>query len=143
MRTLIPSVVLLALVFLAGCGGASDKIVEVTGKVMHNGKPVSGLVVSFVPQTKNTSGASSGTTDQNGEFKLTVFNTGQSGAVAGPNKVWVSLPRKPPVKRAKGEPAPEIEIPADMAEILEKYGSLDKSNLTVEANGSPVTLTLD
>jgi hypothetical protein len=161
MRTLMniprpfPVMLLLTACFLSGsgCNGGKEKVVRVTGKVTHNGNPVAGMIVSFVPQTETSSGVSTGETDEKGQYELTVFKTGQRGAVVGTHKVWVSIPRGPtePVdkeekmkerKKKKGIPAPEM--PADTAKILKKYGKLDKTPLIVQVNGDqPIDLKLD
>src|SRR6266446_6916611 len=101
MRTLmnipgrLPVILLLTACCLSGsgCSGGKEKVVAV--KVTHNGNPVAGMVVSFVPQTGTSSGVSTGETDENGHYELTVFKTGQRGAVVGTHKVWVSIPRAP------------------------------------------------
>jgi hypothetical protein len=155
----LPVVLLLTTCLLSGSGcGGNDKIVAVTGKVTHEGKPVAGMIVSFVPQMQTESGTSTGETDENGEYSLTVFNTGQSGAVVGTHKVWVSLPHEPvePVdkedrmekmrveKKTKKRRSPATEtLPPDTAQILKKYGRLDKTPLTVEVMGGPIDLKLD
>jgi hypothetical protein len=131
----------------------------VTGTVTHNGNPVPGIVVSFVPQAATYSGVSTGETDEQGRYTLTVFKTGQSGAVAGMHKVWISLPRKEPTgvvdkdekmmkrkeeKKTKKKEVPVAELlPADIAKILKKYGKLDKTPLTKEVKGDPIDLQLD
>ncbi len=147
------------LVFLAavcllgspGCGG-SEKVVPVSGTVTHNGQPVPGLVVSFVPEAKTETGVSIGETDDNGKYDLTVVRTGSRGAVVGTHKVWVSRPREPFVepgdkdemKKQRRQAAAAAKPPADLAEILKKYGNLDKSPLTVEVKGgAPIDLKLD
>jgi hypothetical protein len=140
----------------SGCGG-SEKVVTVTGKVTHNDQPLAGIIVSFVPEAATKAGVSTGETDEDGKYMLTVFNTGQSGAVVGTHKVWVSLPRKPEDRR-KPETAEEAKQkvkdarrrkrgtlpPGEMTEILKKYGKLDKTPLTVEVTGGQaVDLKLD
>ena len=106
------------------------------------------LVVSFVPQAATETGVSTGQTDDNGKYKLTVVKSGSSGAVVGTHKVWVSRPRDPYVEPGdKGEKkaTPATATPSgDLAEILKKYGNLDKSPLTVEVKGGePIDLKLD
>ena len=140
----------------SGCGGSKEKVVNVTGKVTHNGNPVDGLVISFVPVVQTETGVSTGTTDENGKYDLTVFLTGQTGAVVGTHKVWVSRPREPFVdpadkeeiakqKKLKKKATPTTpKLPVDLAEILKKYGSLDKSQMTVEVKGGEqIDLKLD
>lgn len=135
----------------SGCGGGKEKIVAVTGRVTHKGNPVPHLVVSFVPMDQTSTGVSTGTTDEDGRYSLTVAKTGQRGAVVGTHKVWVSLPREepPPFERDRDQerirkktPAPKR--PAEFAETLKRYGSLDRTPLTVEVSGGqPVDLKLD
>jgi hypothetical protein len=131
----------------SGCGGGTEKVVSVSGRVTHNDKPVAGLTVSFVPQTATATGVSTGMTDADGKYDLTIANTGRSGAVVGKHKVWVSIPRQPvdydkENKKAGKNPAPDV--PADVVAILKKYGSLDKTPLSVEVNGNqPLDLKLD
>jgi hypothetical protein len=137
---------------ISGCG--SDKVVAVSGRVTRNDKPVPGVVISFVPQATSESGPSTGTTDDDGKYTLTIAKTGWSGAVVGTHKVWVSLPRDPPPfddskkEEKKHQPPKKTTGPkpsdADIAAILKKYGQMDKSPLTVEVKGGqPVDLKLD
>jgi hypothetical protein len=137
-----------------GCGG-SEKVVSVSGKVTRNGKPVDGLIVSFVPVAQTATGTSTGETDENGQYELTVARTGRSGAVVGTHKVWLSLPRTPPepfekddkarIRSPKKKAARATELPPDeVAAILKKYGKLDKTPLTMEVTGNgPIDLKLD
>lgn len=132
-----------------GCGG-SERVVPVSGTVTHKGQPVAGLVVSFVPEAATETGVSTGQTDDSGKYKLTVVKTGSSGAVVGTHKVWVSRPRDPFVEPGAGdkEKKKAAAAPAnpsgDLAEILEKYGNLDKTPLTIEVKGGePIDLKLD
>jgi hypothetical protein len=151
-----PSVkLLLALCLLAGlgCGGGSEKVVSVRGKVTHNNQPVAGLVVSFVPQATTETGVSTGKTDNNGEYELTVAKSNKRGAVVGTHKVWVSVPREPPKLvdkeerlklRRQGKRASAGTSLTDLKEILKKYGKLDNTPLTVEVTGDqPIDLNLE
>jgi len=153
---LFPLALLVIVCFLSspGCGG--EKVVSVSGTVTHNGQPVPGLVVSFVPEAATKTGVSIGETDDNGKYDLTVVKTGKSGAVVGTHKVWVSPPREPFVEPGDKEEMAKLKKqkktagpatarpPADLTEILKKYGNLDKSPLTVEVKGgAPIDLKLD
>jgi len=149
---LVPLAVLVPACFLGGSGcGGSEKVVAVSGTVTHNGQPVPGLVVSFVPEVATQTGVSTGETDENGRYNLTVAKTGKSGAVVGSHKVWVSRPREPYVepgdkegmKTQKAKAAKAAKPTADLDEILKKYGNLDKSTLVVEVKGEPIDLKLD
>ena len=151
--TLVVSICVLS---CTGCGGSNEKVVRVSGKVTRNGSPVDGLVVSFVPVEQTETGVSTGSTDESGNYSLTVVHTGQSGAVVGTHKIWVSRPREPFVdpadkeevaklKKLKKKAAPTSpKPPAELADILKKYGSLDNSKLTVEVKGgAPIDIQLD
>jgi hypothetical protein len=160
MRTLmnIPRclgvILLLTVCFLttSGCGGGTEKVVAVTGRVTHKGNPVAHLVVSFVPKDSTSTGVSTGTTDEDGRYYLTIAKTGRRGAVVGTHKVWVSLPREEPPppggerenERVKKRPPAPKRPAADFAATLKRYGSLDRTPLTVEVNGGqPIDLKLD
>lgn len=148
--------VTLGMLTSSGCG-SREKVVAVSGTVTHNGQPVPGIVVSFVPEAQTETGVSTGETDASGKYNLTVVRTGSSGAVVGIHKVWVSLPREPFVDptdkeetakltklKKKAAAAAAVKPPADVGEILKKYGSLDKSTLTKEVKGGePIDLKLD
>jgi hypothetical protein len=157
MRTLRDHVRLLPLTILltatclgSGCLRSGEKVVTVTGTVTHNGNPVEGIIVSFVPEAPTQTGVSTGQTDDKGKYKLTVAKSGRSGAVVGTHKVWVSLPREPPepvdkeerIRRQKQKAA--AAQAGDIAVILQKYGSLEKTPMIVEVkDGEPIDLPLD
>jgi hypothetical protein len=151
----VTSLLTICLTIGSGCGGP-EKIVSVSGKVTHKDQPVAGLVISFVPQAQTQTGVSTGETDENGKYQLTVASTGSSGAVVGTHKVWVSLPRAEPEpfekddkvrikkQKKKGAATSAAKAPADLAPILQKYGTLAKTPLTVEVKGGePIDLKLD
>ncbi|WP_171474834.1 Ig-like domain-containing protein [Frigoriglobus tundricola] len=118
----------------------------------HNGQPVPGLVISFVPEAASETGVSSGETDESGKYSLKVAKTGSGGAVVGKHKVWVSLPReapsgdkgdKPNKPKAKAA-ATSSAVPTELAAVLKKYGSLEKTPLSIEVKGGePIDLKLD
>jgi hypothetical protein len=120
--------------------------------VTHKDNPVAHLVVSFVPKDQTLTGVSTGTTDEDGRYTLTVVKTGQRGAVVGTHKVWVSLPREEPPpfggdrkneREKKKAPAPNLP-PAELATTLKRYGSLERTPLSVEVtSGQPIDLKLD
>jgi hypothetical protein len=150
----IPRSFAAALIFTAGflsgsgCSSGKDKLVSVTGRATHNGNPIAGITVSFVPQAETESGASTGMTDENGQFKLTVFKTKESGAVVGAHKVWISVPRNLDVEdkeqRKRGSHNPYAGLSADVVDVLRKYGRPETSPLTIEVTGDqPIELKLD
>jgi hypothetical protein len=131
----------------SGCGSGKEKVVSVAGQVTHQGNPVPGLIVSFVPQEQTAAGVSTGATDDHGHYKLKVAKTGESGAVVGRHKAWVSIPRKPPEgadKDKRRERPADTEMTPAMAEILKKYGNLETTPLIVEVKADqPQDIKLD
>ena len=77
---------------LAGCGGKSYDLAEVSGVVKYNGEPLEGLAVRFLPNSeKGTSGPDSiGITDANGKYTLMVASLEDTkGAVIGTHRVVI------------------------------------------------------
>src|SRR5260221_14392049 len=70
-----------------GCSG-SKKTVKVEGVVRVDGKPTADVLVQFISQEKGGHDAN-GSTDENGVFHLTTFNT-NDGALPGSYKVIVA-----------------------------------------------------
>jgi len=106
------SCLLLALTFTfltatLGCGGQDSDRVEVfpvSGKVLVNGQPAEGASVIFYSQSPDSEGKKmpvpGGTTDANGDFQLTSYESGD-GAPAGEYKVAVVW-YEPPSPNATG-----------------------------------------
>ena len=79
------------LLFSSGCSAGGPAIAEVAGTVTLKGEPVSGVIVSFVPDSgEKTSG---GSTDSEGAFRL-IYNPRQAGAIVGGHTVYVALDGK-------------------------------------------------
>jgi hypothetical protein len=113
-----------ALLALSGCGGPKFDYAEVEGTVTLNNKPLSGVLVRFVPRSdgKEQLPSSSGTTDDAGRFKLTHHGS-IPGALVGSHCAVVRRPNtRDEVKR---EP-----IPAH-------YSVVDESPLTVTVKAGP------
>ena len=78
---------LLVTQFSLGCGQKDGPVTApVKGVVTANGKPVEGVVVSFM--VKDCPRVSSGVTNDKGEYELTTFNT-NDGAIVGENLVAI------------------------------------------------------
>ena len=156
-RRLVLAIALVSVLAVTGCGG-SEKVVAVSGVVTHNGQPVSGLVVSFVPDAATETGVSTGETDADGRYTLTVVKSRASGAVVGKHKVWVSLPRealagdknteddreKEERAKARTQKPKTNRTATEIAAILKTYGRLDTTPLEIEVkDGSPIDIKLD
>ncbi|WP_339728516.1 hypothetical protein [uncultured Gimesia sp.] len=136
----------LLLLTLSACGGGSDgpELGIVTGTVTLNEQPVSGALVSFVPNaTKNTTGpASTATTDAGGKFTLKAPGN-RDGAVIGFHRVGVQCPGVVGVNVStpdggSGSATDNCKVPA-------KYTDPNKSGITVEIksgeNDIPIKLS--
>ena len=89
----LPVILLLTACVLSGSGCSGDKkekVVVVTGKVTRKDKPVAGMLVTFVPQPEANGNTSTGTTDENGEYKLK-GPAGEDGAWVGRHKVMIDF----------------------------------------------------
>jgi hypothetical protein len=81
---------LMLLVTLAGCNGGPS-VNEVTGKVTLDGTAIEGATVTFQPIAGGTGKPAVGTTDANGQYKVTDMTSTKigGGAVAGEYRVAV------------------------------------------------------
>lgn len=138
----------------SGCGGSSgDKWTEdrpptfpVRGKVIYNGEPVPDAGVSF-RSSDGTIGAA-GRTNQNGEFELTTYESGD-GAVAGSHQVTVVktvVEGEDPSYFDENSPNYGKEPPPTKTVYVvpKKFTNFATSGLTatVEEGNNDVTLTL-
>jgi hypothetical protein len=101
MRKTYSCLVLLAALFITGCGNNPHKTVPVSGKVTKDGKGLANAKVLFQPETKpgaTASDSSVGVTDNSGSYTLKT-TTGKEGAVWGKHVVRITT----------GETAPAME----------------------------------
>jgi hypothetical protein len=84
-------VILLATLFLSGCGEDTDAgrqpVFPVTGTVTMHGAPLAEATVAFAPQAGQLTAV--GKTDAQGKFQLTTYEYGD-GAAAGSFRVVIS-----------------------------------------------------
>jgi len=75
----------------SGCKKSPPPVVEVTGRVTLNDKPLPNARVEFVPELKDFGAEvnSFGVTDEKGEFTLTCSWKNQAGAVVATHRVLV------------------------------------------------------
>ncbi|HUP81194.1 MAG TPA: hypothetical protein VM260_21770 [Pirellula sp.] len=146
----------LAMVFvvfgtLLGCGGESlPKRVPVEGTVLYKQKPLAGATVSF--KCDNAPRVASGITDDQGKFKLTMYEP-NDGAIPGDHKITViKLDTSNVVKGEMSASDPGEAYSKAMAqaatgprggakdELPTIYGEFDKTPLkeTVSATGPNV-----
>jgi hypothetical protein len=83
----------LLLLSTVGCGGESFKLAAVSGHVTMDNKPLANATVSFYSNAGTDLPASTGRTDDEGNFKLETFDRGSNrdGAVIGESRVVISI----------------------------------------------------
>jgi hypothetical protein len=97
----------------AGCRSGPFDTAPVSGRVTLNGKPLAGAAVMFQPVAKgnhNPGPGSTGLTDEDGRYTLTVVGTGSKGAVVGMHKVRITMFQKD--DSADDQPKPVEQLPA-------------------------------
>jgi hypothetical protein len=108
----------LALLAVLGCGKSGTvPTIAVTGTVTHNGQPVEGVSVGFIPESGRPA---SGLTDAQGRFTLSTFASGD-GAVAGSHKVVITEAASEP-EPMPGTPEAENYKPRE-SRVPAKYSS--------------------
>lgn len=146
MHIRIQSVFTLALLLsFSACGGSSDApdLGMVKGTVTLDDQPVSGALVSFVPNSsKETTGpASTATTDASGNYSLTAPGN-RSGAVIGFHRVAVQCPGVVGVNVST--PDGDSGSATDNCKVPEKYNDPNRSGITAEVkageNDVPIKL---
>jgi hypothetical protein len=143
MPTNRPTLRIAIVIFLPvlGIGCAGESLVPVSGTATCNGKPVSNLVINFVPEKGPKSYA---LTDKAGHFKM-ICTDGRDGVLVGTHKVWVKLN----TIGTKENPGLQDELAAKladpvMAQMLQKYGDVQTTPLTFTIeDGKEFELKLD
>jgi hypothetical protein len=118
----------IGMLVLSGCGGGSN-VVEVSGMLTRNGKPVPYLTIHFVPENGRSSW---GVSDGNGQFSMKQDKK-TSGVLVGTHTVWVEWRPLTPIDEMDPKNAKK---PTDLASIREKYGTEARSPLKIEIGKS-------
>jgi hypothetical protein len=131
------------LLLAAACGGCGQPAREtaavfpVEGRFTVDGKPASGALVSFIPQTPPSEGRraipSQARADANGVFKLTTFHTAD-GAPEGDYKVTLYWPAPSPAA-APHDDDDDASLGPD--QLRGRFASADKSNLRAHVPAKP------
>lgn len=133
------------LLTFSGCGKSTVPMVEVTGIVMLDGKPLADAKVNFVAtpgKEKASVQDSIAVTDQNGAFTLQGVH-GDKGAMPGKHKVIISK-----LVSKDGKPLPVESDPALLLgkskELLpKKYSHVMDSELTADVPEKGGLVTFD
>jgi hypothetical protein len=119
-----PSLALI-LILMTSCNNGAA-VVPVKGTVTRAGKPIKNLLLRFYPDVGRSSTA---ITDADGRFEL-AYASDQKGAPLGAYKVVVSFRPRNPLEES--DLASGIaKLHPDQEEILEKYGNLATTKITV------------
>ena len=159
LPTLISGFVSVMLLVSLGCGGTGSgdaqkftaQLSPVTGMLSLDGKPLAGVMVSYVPdsQAQSEGELATGITDESGKYTLMTFIPGSGsrsadGAVPGAYKVAITKLVMP-----DGTPVPAETTDAD-AEALgakqllpPKYSSFESTKLTAVVKGEPNTIDFE
>jgi hypothetical protein len=131
---LVAAVLILAVV---GCG--NNGLVNATGRLTYQGKPVPSTLVTFWPEEEGKR-ASTGVTDDNGNFTLS-YSRQEPGVLVGRHTVFlkyhVSMEEEThqiPPKASK-----------DLKTVIAKYGDVKTSPLRYEVttNGQVIEINLE
>src|SRR4051794_16782609 len=89
---------------LVGCGPSGPKLEPVSGKVLKDGKAMTNVAVSLVPEASGV--AAIGAADSSGT--IVVRTNGRAGAMQGRYKIGVTEPTRPMTPEAlkSGSPPP-------------------------------------
>lgn len=106
----------------AGCSGDDQRLVEVTGEVTFNGRPVVAEVI-FEPQHGGR--PSSALTDSSGAYRLR-YTAERTGAVIGPHRVTLKILRDTPTDETLSftETVTPVKVTRLVREVAEKSNHL-------------------
>lgn len=128
--------VLICAPYFVGCKPAPPEIVKASGVVSINDEPLPNATVSFVPMAEGLNGShkSSGTSDAEGKFTLSLYSG--EGVYAGLNKVTIQ--EGPAPDEARSMDADGAKIWSDYKATLKnrpipkKYMSIGQTPLAFE-----------
>ncbi|QDU26482.1 hypothetical protein ETAA8_15600 [Anatilimnocola aggregata] len=145
MRNLLIPLVLC--VTFAGCGAQGPATIPVSGVVTFDGKPLSGAMITFVPQGDTSGRGGLAQTDDEGKFVARTQDgktiEGIAGLVPGQYKVLVNKLVKPDgtLFVPTEEQAP---IDANAREVIPlPYSDFERTTLTAEVNEAVQPLTFE
>lgn len=140
LRTRCCGVLVATVCFLlsGGCGPVDDtpELAQVSGQVTLKGQPLAGYIVNFQPTTGRPS---VGRTDAQGRYVLDYTLT-EKGAKVGSHKVFFIYA---PESEAAQVAADAGNVPDDVRQMMEKYGTAATTPLTAEVTGDTTDMNFD
>lgn len=123
---------------LTGCGGGGGKlpVAKVVGKVVSDGKPVTGGSITFAPvgNGKDPAGKpASGAVQTDGTFKLFTYRD-NDGAVIGKHKVTYSAPAG---EAKEGPDGHSVQTPSPYAGL-----AVQNPDVEIKSSGNEITIEL-
>lgn len=89
-RLAVPNIIVVVAVSVAGCGGDSFELADVSGKVTIDGSPAASLSVTFQPEGDDLEAPNSyGITDEKGEYQLSIVTGSRTGAIPGKHRISI------------------------------------------------------
>lgn len=129
----------LGILLIVGCSSGPN-VVDVSGRVTRNGKPVPNLLLNFLPEKGRPSWA---LTDSDGRFTLN-YSRDYSGGLVGKHQVWVVLQATDPGQEQQAVLG-RATYAEDLAQLVAEYGDPDNPQIEVEivSAGQELNLALD
>lgn len=135
IRSYIPSGMMLGVLLLAGCTGASSEHGHVTGVVTINGTPIPDATVTFAP--KGGGRAAVGMTQQDGSYELN-YTPGVKGAKLGVNEVRITTYEAPELDDNK-----RVVSPGRPEKLPPKYSSGQEVTVEVKPGENPLDFAVE
>lgn len=144
--------VLISAFCVAICGCSSQEATRaivplkpVSGTIVFNGKPMAGIVVTFLPTVEGGS-MTVGETDRHGTYRLSYV--GMPGCAPGPYQVMLSYKTTPDGKPVTLEMQSALIMPQEAAQALERMPAKFSAGTTtlkaeVPANGGIIDFALE
>jgi hypothetical protein len=137
----------IAVVFVLGCGPKPPRVAQVSGRVTLDGKPLPKASVTFVPmatkENPNPGPTAQGMTDEDGRYQLSV-DVSTPGAVVGKCRIYISTRLSDPAIDDRDAGGPIRSLPRDKVPSRYNQGTelefdvppvgTDKANFDLTSN---------
>lgn len=133
--TSVLALAILSIAVTSGCGEKGPELYKVSGRLTHNGAPISEIEVVFLPDDTGQFRESMATTDAEGKFEMMCSSS--KGVAPGNHTVYVRDPAAIHGEQTSDDP--------DYVAVIEKYGDEKTSpkKVTIESDQTDYELNLD